>query len=568
MAALPRFTLPLLARELRELSVRRSTYLYRLLMALAQLGICLIVLTERRAWSDPLARLGTGRDLLESIVMTAFSGIYLLLPVLSCGAIADEKERHTLELLLLTKLSPGTIILEKVFARLIPMLALLLPMVPLLAIAYSFGGFEVSDLMMAVWLLVLASLQVIAVCVMSSAYCGRSIPAFVMASVIGFGIALLPVFLDEFHFIRLQVEEHMIPPALFDRLLRRRSSVSGIVLLSLPVLAVAAVQLLLARRFLITRSEATVKDPVRGTIQKVEGWLRGLTGRASRILLTERGLPDDSPLLWMARHSGLQRQRLSPAWFHATNLLAVLTICLLLLWASRIDRDLVAFIFCTCIGGAALLVVAQSAALFSGDRSRQTLDLLLTTPLTARDILRQKQAGVMQLYQDGFAHFLLLVFCAGAIKAGWIGHRRGAISGDFSIWSYMAGSIITTVIYLPMLSWLAVLIGLRLKRFVPSLIATLLVIVVGSGLSMALIILIFDQLRIRPGDGLAILLLFSPFSFLLFNEIGDLDKLGHSPWLLLACNSVLYGTIWWGLREFCLRNVANLLDRSDSAADG
>ncbi|MFO0060710.1 MAG: hypothetical protein ACK57O_07520, partial [Planctomyces sp.] len=99
--------LPLLRRELSELSARRRTYVIRVLSAV----------------------------------------------VIVAGVITMEKERKTLGLLFVTRPSPLMIVLEKPGSRLLPMLTLLLITFPMLAFAYSLGGLDRLWLLATFWLL-------------------------------------------------------------------------------------------------------------------------------------------------------------------------------------------------------------------------------------------------------------------------------------------------------------------------------------------------------------------------------------------------------------------------------
>jgi len=64
----------------------------------------------------------------------------LFMPAITCSVITAEKERNPFGLLLLTRLSPWTILLEKLLSRLVPMLSFLPPPPPLMGFAYAVGG--------------------------------------------------------------------------------------------------------------------------------------------------------------------------------------------------------------------------------------------------------------------------------------------------------------------------------------------------------------------------------------------------------------------------------------------
>ncbi len=107
--------------------------------------------------------------------------ILLFLPAITCGAIAGEKERNTLAILLTTRLSPFTIVLEKLASRLVVVFMLLLLSLPLLAVAYSMGGISLPDLLRRVRDLAELSFFVASLSLMCSAWCGSTISAFFMS---------------------------------------------------------------------------------------------------------------------------------------------------------------------------------------------------------------------------------------------------------------------------------------------------------------------------------------------------------------------------------------------------
>ncbi len=74
----------------------------------------------------------------------------LFVPAIVSGALTAEKERNTLQLLFLTRLGPWTILLEKLLSRLVPVATFLLVSLPLVFIAYLWGGLTQHDLQFAV----------------------------------------------------------------------------------------------------------------------------------------------------------------------------------------------------------------------------------------------------------------------------------------------------------------------------------------------------------------------------------------------------------------------------------
>ena len=166
------FSFPLLIKELVEQAERKRTYVLRTVYAVMLFTFSGLMLYNMfKHTLDPFTVLGSGKQILMFVIAMQFFGIYIFLPVLMSGAIAQEKENRTITLLLLTDLRPWEIILQKYFSRLIPMFTFLLLSLPLLAIGYAMGGIAITELVGTIWLLLLTCLQVGAWCLFLSAFC-------------------------------------------------------------------------------------------------------------------------------------------------------------------------------------------------------------------------------------------------------------------------------------------------------------------------------------------------------------------------------------------------------------
>src|SRR5262249_10621492 len=99
-----------------------------------------------------------------------------------------EKERNTFGLLLLTRLSPTTILLEKLLSRLVPMASFLLLSLPLMGFAYSMGGVGGREFANIVWMLILSTVQVGTLALACSAYCRTTVQSFIATCL--YGLAL------------------------------------------------------------------------------------------------------------------------------------------------------------------------------------------------------------------------------------------------------------------------------------------------------------------------------------------------------------------------------------------
>ena len=117
--------LPILAKDLAVEAERKKTYVLRVLLVLllaAAFFISLASLRERSGGGG-LRALGGGREIFRNMIHLQLAAIFVYVPALVAGAIAREKERGALSLLLLTTLGRGEIVIEKLLGRLVPILS-------------------------------------------------------------------------------------------------------------------------------------------------------------------------------------------------------------------------------------------------------------------------------------------------------------------------------------------------------------------------------------------------------------------------------------------------------------
>jgi ABC-type transport system involved in multi-copper enzyme maturation permease subunit len=113
-----------------------------------------------------------------------FHSVQLLMPALICGAVTIEKERNTLGTLFVTRLSPMTIILEKLASRLVPMLTFLLLTFPVLAFVYSLGGVDTTVLLSTLWLLLCECVFYASIGLLFSSWFSTTASAFICSYIV------------------------------------------------------------------------------------------------------------------------------------------------------------------------------------------------------------------------------------------------------------------------------------------------------------------------------------------------------------------------------------------------
>ncbi len=107
-------------------------------------------------------------------------------------------------------------------------------------------------------------------------------------------------------------------------------------------------------------------------------------------------LPENDPVAWRetAKRS-LGKARYLLRVFIAIEL-PVAAICVMVIFDSHSAAPLSMLLFP--VGAVSVLMVSvQAASLIAGERSHQTLDVLCTTPLLGREIIRQKFRSVRRL---------------------------------------------------------------------------------------------------------------------------------------------------------------------------
>lgn len=477
LRALDRFTLPLLAKELTEQSARRRTFVVRALYA----GLLYYVTLwgfyrQIGAWeSGSFALLGTGNLLFQQVLSFQMFAVFALLPMLTAGVLTSEKERDTLGLLLITRLGPGTIVLEKFLSRVIPMLLYLLLSLPLLGVAYSLGGVDSGAVLSGALLLIGLVLHVGSVGVFTSAYCRTTTQALLLTYALLAGLAIA---------IRLSVLPVLMPRGPLLPL-----GWPAVVLFLYTGLLPALLWLLLARQVLWRRA---FLQP-RNFGLRILKWLDGVFHRLNQnrvtkgiVVLDERvELPRFRPIAWretMKRSLGTVRYLVrflvlveGPLLFGVVVPLADANV-----WQSRQywPMEFAAFAVWWI---AVFAVLSQSTALVAGERSRQTLDVLLSTPLSAERIVSEKFAGVQRLIVVLWVPlgtvFLVRSWWYVTINDPW---------RSFSVPVFFLQALGSAIVYPPLLGWLGFHAGLRFKSQVTAMTAALAAVLVLGGLPWAL----------------------------------------------------------------------------------
>jgi ABC-2 type transport system permease protein len=148
---MPEFN-PVLVKELRG-RMRGPRAFVMLSVYLMVLGGAMLLLYSAFASSNNADNLNAGREVGQALFYVA--GIIALVqvcaitPLLTAGSIAGEKERETYDLLLGSLLSPWQIVWGKLGAALAYAALLVLAIVPMMSLAFLFGGVALPEVLIA-----------------------------------------------------------------------------------------------------------------------------------------------------------------------------------------------------------------------------------------------------------------------------------------------------------------------------------------------------------------------------------------------------------------------------------
>jgi VIT1/CCC1 family predicted Fe2+/Mn2+ transporter len=324
--------------------------------------------------------------------------IFLFLPPLMGGAIAQEKERDTLGLLFLTDLTPWELILQKYIGRLIPMLTLLFLSLPLLAVTYSLGGVSMGMLVSSAATLFFTCLAVGAVAMECSAHESTTFGAMVRC----WGICLLFTMCCWLGPLRFALIPNVLPGT---------SSVFYIFPLffnGLGYFVPTVLFLVRAKQNLEARAFIQRQNPFTRQFKQMDHYWKDMR-KLTRALLRKR----DEEAYAIARQvvrsqlgAAEDQQQWSLAGFlfakmQVPNLIAFAIIVgflvfIIMFFSALMDPKSMPFYII--VGGlwilALLTIPIQSANAVASERMNERLGAILTTPLTSAEILDEWLAPV------------------------------------------------------------------------------------------------------------------------------------------------------------------------------
>ncbi len=531
----------LLGKELTEQANRKRTYVLRILM-ISVMGVFVVMRMHDLAFDQRYSMFdmfsNVGRDIYQVVILCQVFSVLILLPAIMSPVITIEKERNSLELLFLTNMRPLEIILQKYLSRIIPFLMFFFLGLPLLAVAYSFGGIDSQNNSLQLLMLLISILQVGAYSLMFSAYCHTTAGAMICSYLVT--IAQMFFFSIMMGAFRRGPEGAMITFAGFQIV-----TIFISLGLSIKYLKERAV---VKKRFLYLRF-------LEGLDKFWKEWNKSFGG-------IEFFKNDREAKPWMGAIEFYDKLR-SPVGSLTYKLRLMVfiyvpvLIMLLMLLSDNWSRDNIGLfkvmIFLYMFILAIVLAVSGMSAI-SREKSNQTLDLLLTTPMSSGEIVRQKMKR-NRTYLVIFAIPIILCSFVCVIVDTQIYHRYRYYDDDVLLaFSYV--SLMSTIVfaYLPLISWFSCWTGMAFKSRMKSVIVTMtgLTIWIAGPLLAPEIIHGFDLLRSSEFDVFRYLSpAYAPFEFF--------DKYEFfAPMAFYAC-AILSFALYISFRLLCIKNADHYL---------
>lgn len=142
---------PIFIKEVVEIARRWRYYISRVLYALVLLVILALVWEElsryrryRALTVNEMARIA--QELFMAASFVQYAAVFLFVPMFVCGAVAGEREERTLDLLFATHLSDREIVLGKLASRVAALAALIFCGLPVLSLLLLYGGIDPASL--------------------------------------------------------------------------------------------------------------------------------------------------------------------------------------------------------------------------------------------------------------------------------------------------------------------------------------------------------------------------------------------------------------------------------------
>lgn len=418
---------PIFDKEVRVMGRRRVTYFVRAAYPLALLGLISIVyfaaMAEIRQGASGADRLQRLQEIAPMIALFLAWAQYLMLlfmaAALTAPAICDERRTRTLASLMTTPMTAAQIVMGKLTSRLAQLLILSLISAPFLLGIRVFGGLDAEAIVAIIAITISSTFLMASLGILASIWGRKPANATVLAVMLYIVLTVAPAVLaivwsgggpppDEIvafssplamMAVSIQMSGGFGPVVLLDELAVANSVINvsvGLVALLLGAVCLRGVMLsetaLDAPRKKVKKSKrkrvgAAAPPPAGDDSAPIEA---PPEPEIHEVLVERRTVVGDNPVLWRELRQPALGSRRVMIW-------AAVIIAGLILWmyAEHGPQDEHPHMIVSIVG--TLLILFQAAVAstptITNEKDSSTWSTLLTTPLTAREILVPKLIG-------------------------------------------------------------------------------------------------------------------------------------------------------------------------------
>ena len=471
-------------REVQAVPRARGLYVARAVYCGALLAIvatCWLVVTGTQAVTTAGDTARFGATLLRILAPLQLSLAMLAAAMTSTVAVSSEKDRRTLELLLISRLTDGQLVLGKLAGSLLRVLLLLVAAVPVFVIASLFGGVTMPQLARLFVVTSAAALAAasVATCVAfwkDTTFQALAITTFALVAWVAAGEVVAGRYGP--------VAGAQVSPA--RAVFAAIEPAGGNTLL--PFLAVSAGVIVMTNILAISRVRVwnTVQESRRRS-ESADG-ARAVSVRPSRVVW-------DNPVLWReicTRAHGKAMLLVRLAWF-ALFAAAVAGIVAEARQA-RPDGLTVAVAVVPMALASLLAVAAMAVTSITTERDRGALDVLLVTDLEPAEFVWGKLLGVLTAARE--IVLLPLVLC-GALAAARITTIENAV--------YMALGLATLIFFAAVLGLYAGLSHTASRRAIAVALGTVAFLFVGVATAMRIMVAFGSSFELQLAPFLAVI---------------------------------------------------------------
>jgi ABC-type transport system involved in multi-copper enzyme maturation permease subunit len=338
-----------------------------------------------------------GKSIFGVIVVTQLVLVLLAAPAATAGSICLDKARGNLAHLFATDLSDAEIVLGKLAARLAPVLACVFCTLPVMAISTLIGGIDPVDLTGAFIITLAVAVLGCAVAMFLSVWASKSHEVMMGTCLVWAAWLLLAPMWQAIDGLILKSGvpdwinwSDLFAVALGMPGMANRSFIVEQLLFAGGLLAVSA---LLVGVTILRMRRVAIRQMGRGEVRNER---QAKSSARSRISLPGPTL-DGNPVLWREWH----RQRPSrwvrvvgTIYYFASGLFSALAVYVLATGNS--SGEFCALIVAFSVSVGMLLVAVRVPSALVEERVRGSLDVLMATPMTTRDIVEGKWWGAFR----------------------------------------------------------------------------------------------------------------------------------------------------------------------------